>query len=449
MSSAPENVAATITAHHLLMNRNAIFAGGIRPHHYCLPVLKREPHRLALVKAAMSGNPRFFLGTDTAPHARAAKESCCGSAGMYTAHAAMELYCEVFEREGALDKLEGFASRFGPDFYGLPRNTRDGDAGEAAVGGARGLSLRRRRPWCRCAPASASPGASRAERAADDHGLGRRAGSASRRRCSRRSRRPSRGSIPRRWPTHEELTALAEGIVTVARHADSLRGAARRRRDEGRPYYELHIAESGEVETRPDNWHDLFNALAWIAFPKAKAAINAQHAAMLAEGGEEEARRRSPARDALTLFDEGGVVVASSSPALLRLIVDFEWKELFWHRREELAREGALHRLRPFALREDARSLHRHRREDGVRAGERLLRDAAAGVAGRPRPTRSSRRTSPAARASPRPGRWRRCRCWASRAGIPIPNASPSTTTSITSESVRPEHPGVLRPVSP
>jgi len=123
VSSAPENIAATITAHHLLMNRNAIFADGLRPHHYCLPVLKREPNRVALVKAAVSGNPRFFLGTDTAPHSRAMKESCCGSAGIYTAHAAMELYCEVFEREGALDRLEGFASLFGPDFYGLPRNT--------------------------------------------------------------------------------------------------------------------------------------------------------------------------------------------------------------------------------------------------------------------------------------------------------------------------------------
>jgi dihydroorotase len=122
VARAPENVAATITAHHLLMNRNAIFAGGIRPHHYCLPVLKREPHRVALVKAAVSGSPKFFLGTDTAPHARGMKESCCGAAGMYTAHAALELYCEVFERESALDRLAGFASRFGPDFYGLPRN---------------------------------------------------------------------------------------------------------------------------------------------------------------------------------------------------------------------------------------------------------------------------------------------------------------------------------------
>jgi hypothetical protein len=113
--------------------------------------------------------------------------------------------------------------------------------------------------------------------------------------------------------------------------------APRERGDRGRPYYERHVAESGEVETRPQNWHDLFNALVWIAFPKTKAAINAQHAAILAEGGEEEARRRSPARDALTLFDESGVAVASSSPAMLRLIVEREWKELFWHRRGEAA----------------------------------------------------------------------------------------------------------------
>ena len=119
---AGEHVAATVTAHHLLLNRNAIFAGGINPHHYCLPVLKREGHRQALVRAATSGNPKFFLGTDTAPHARGAKEGCCGSAGIYTAHAALELYAEAFEAAGALDRLEGFASHFGADFYGLPRN---------------------------------------------------------------------------------------------------------------------------------------------------------------------------------------------------------------------------------------------------------------------------------------------------------------------------------------
>jgi dihydroorotase len=118
-----ENIAATITAHHLLMNRNALFMGGIRPHHYCLPVLKRETHREALVEAAASGNPKFFLGTDSAPHARSAKETACGCAGIYTAHAGIELYAVAFEEAGALDKLEGFASRFGARFYGLPENS--------------------------------------------------------------------------------------------------------------------------------------------------------------------------------------------------------------------------------------------------------------------------------------------------------------------------------------
>ena len=117
------NVGATITAHHLLLNRNALFLGGMRPHHYCLPVLKREEHREALVEAATSGNPKFFLGTDSAPHSRATKEAACGCAGIYTAHAAMELYAAAFEEAGALDKLEGFASHYGADFYGLPRNT--------------------------------------------------------------------------------------------------------------------------------------------------------------------------------------------------------------------------------------------------------------------------------------------------------------------------------------
>ena len=119
---ASGNVAGTITAHHLLMNRNSIFAGGVNPHHYCLPVLKREPHRRALVKAATSGNPKFFLGTDTAPHARGTKETCCGAAGIYTAHAALELYAEAFDAVNAIDRLEGFASHFGADFHGLPRN---------------------------------------------------------------------------------------------------------------------------------------------------------------------------------------------------------------------------------------------------------------------------------------------------------------------------------------
>ena len=122
VQSASDNVAATITAHHLLLNRNSIFQGGIRPHHYCLPVLKREEHRRALVRAATSGNPKFFLGTDSAPHARHTKEAACGCAGVYTAHAAVELYAEAFDAVGALDRLERFASVNGADFYALPRN---------------------------------------------------------------------------------------------------------------------------------------------------------------------------------------------------------------------------------------------------------------------------------------------------------------------------------------
>lgn len=123
VTQAPANVAATITAHHLLYNRNHMLAGGIRPHYYCLPILKRNTHQQALIAAATSGNPKFFLGTDSAPHAKDKKEAACGCAGSYTAYAAIELYAEAFEDAGALDKLEGFASHFGPDFYQLPRNT--------------------------------------------------------------------------------------------------------------------------------------------------------------------------------------------------------------------------------------------------------------------------------------------------------------------------------------
>jgi hypothetical protein len=144
------------------------------------------------------------------------------------------------------------------------------------------------------------------------------------------------GRLPaQRWPVHAELTALAHGITTS--RGQPLRFVAPRdHTDRERRYYELHIAATGEVETRAENWHDLFNALAWITFPQAKAAINAQHAAILEERGEAESRRRSPERDALTLFDEGGVAVVSSAPELLALMVAFEWKELFWKRREEL-----------------------------------------------------------------------------------------------------------------
>ena len=119
---ARAGVAATITPQHLLLNRNALLSGGIRPHYYCLPILKRERDREALLEAAVSGNPRYFLGTDSAPHERATKEAACGCAGMFTAHAALELYAEAFEQAGRLDRLEGFAAHFGADFYGLPRH---------------------------------------------------------------------------------------------------------------------------------------------------------------------------------------------------------------------------------------------------------------------------------------------------------------------------------------
>jgi dihydroorotase len=123
VAEADDRIAATITPHHLLLNRNDLLVGGIHPHHYCLPVLKRNSHQQALIQAATSGKPCFFLGTDSAPHPREGKETACGCAGIYSAHAAMELYAEAFEMAGALDKLEAFASFHGPDFYGLPRNT--------------------------------------------------------------------------------------------------------------------------------------------------------------------------------------------------------------------------------------------------------------------------------------------------------------------------------------
>jgi dihydroorotase len=123
VEAAGENVAATVTAHHLLYNRNDMLVGGVKPHLFCLPVLKRDQHQLALRKAVTSGSTRFFLGTDSAPHTRDEKESSCGCAGCYTAHAALALYAEVFDEEGALDRLEAFASFHGPDFYRLPRNT--------------------------------------------------------------------------------------------------------------------------------------------------------------------------------------------------------------------------------------------------------------------------------------------------------------------------------------
>lgn len=123
VKGASSNIAASMTVHHLLLNRNAIFQGGIHPHYFCLPILKRETHRLALVEAATSGSPKFFLGTDSAPHTQSNKETDCGCAGIFTAHAAMAFYAEVFEQAGAMEKLESFSSFHGADFYQLPRNT--------------------------------------------------------------------------------------------------------------------------------------------------------------------------------------------------------------------------------------------------------------------------------------------------------------------------------------
>lgn len=153
--------------------------------------------------------------------------------------------------------------------------------------------------------------------------------------------KPALARLPAgRWPDHGELTAAAGGIATS--RGKPIRFVPPTLHTEGeRRYYELHIADTGEIETRGENWHDLFNALVWMTFPRSKAAINAQHAAILQERGETEARHRSPERDALTLFDEGGVVVTSSSPDMQRLIAGFAWKEVFWRRREELQRTTA------------------------------------------------------------------------------------------------------------
>jgi len=140
-----------------------------------------------------------------------------------------------------------------------------------------------------------------------------------------------------RWPTHADLTAAAAGIDTSRGKPLSF-VAPREHTDRERRYYELHIAETGEVETRPENWHDLFNALAWLTYPRAKATINAQHAAILEERGDAEAKRRGPERDALTLFDEGGVAVMADDPDFFELIRDFEWKRMFWERRHDLTR---------------------------------------------------------------------------------------------------------------
>jgi hypothetical protein len=242
--------------------------------------------------------------------------------------------------------------------------------------------------------------------------------------------RPALARLPAdRWPTHAELTALAGGVTTSRGRA--LRFIApREHTDRERRYYELHIAETGEVETRPGNWHDLFNALVWIMFPRAKATINAQHAAILEEGGEAEAKHRSPARDALTVFDEGGVIVAAGDPALTQLIVDFEWKELFWRRRAELEARCA---SSPSAMRST-------KRVSIPTSGWWRRRSSSISPPIPPKPTDFSRRTSLIARDFHHRSRWRPCPCSAFPAGIPTLRRSLSMMTrSISGARARPQ----------
>jgi dihydroorotase len=295
------NVAATITAHHLLLNRNALFLGGIRPHHYCLPVLKRESHREALVEAATSGNPKFFLGTDSAPHARSAKEAACGCAGIYTAHAAIELYAAAFEEAG-------------PD-------------------------KRRIEPcMARSSRAAAQPG--------HDHPRARRVARPGAPRLRGRGARPAargrNGSLEARL-AHPAFDAVRPWLAPE-RSLDSLNALAEKqglRTESGRPvrfvapgekdaHYEIRVYETGRVETRPDSLHDYFNALAWL-----RSRSPGAH--------QRNARRRDPRsgrrgrlRDLLTIFDEGGAIVQCDDAEMIALVRSFKWKKLFWQNREHV-----------------------------------------------------------------------------------------------------------------
>ena len=274
---------------------------------------------MALVKAAVSGNPRFFLGTDTAPHAT-------GGEGVV-----------LRERRACTRRTRRWSSTRGVRARGRARPARGfreplrpGLLRPSAEHGARSRSRRRRGRCPRSYPFGAGDGGAAARRRAPRlalrglrparpaRGLDGRAGAAPRPGV-RADRARARAARSRRAGPRTRTSPRSPGASSPrAALPDALRAAARRSATRAARTTSCTSPRRGEVETRPENWHDLFNALAWIAFPQAKAAINAQHAAMLEEGGEEEARRRSPERDALTLFDEGGVVVASSSPALLR-----------------------------------------------------------------------------------------------------------------------------------
>ena len=300
------NVAATITAHHLLLNRNALFLGGIRPHHYCLPVLKREEPPRGAGGGRHLGQPEVLPRHRQRAACAQRQGAACGCAGIYTAHAAIELYAAAFEEAGALDKLEGFASVFGAQFYGLPLNAEHDHAR------ARGV---------------ARPGAPRLR--------GRGAGAAARRRNRALEARSSASRVRR-----------GAALACAERSLDALNALAEKqglRTESGRPvrfvapgekdaYYEIQVYETGRVETRPDSLHDYFNALAWLAFPLTKARINAMHAAEIPR----ERGRRGRLRDLLTIFDEGGAIVQCDDAELISLLKGFEWKKLFWENRERV-----------------------------------------------------------------------------------------------------------------
>ena len=309
-------IAATITAHHLLYNRNAIFMtadgrAGVRPHYYCLPVLKREAHRLSLVEAATGGNPRFFLGTDSAPHPKGEKETACGCAGCYTALNALELYAEVVRRRGPARPARSLRQPLRRGLLRPAAQPRHADAAAPRVKGSDGAATRRgdRRAAAR----------------------GRIAALESRRLIAFDASRPWMAAVAADLP----LLAAADPRAALSRAATE-RGITTA---SGRPLefvaaddapprtaYEAHIAASGRVPTRL-NAHDLLNALAWLAFPRSKARLNELQSAAIARDGV--GARRGGLRDAATLFDENGVVLATDDAWLVQCLRERRWRELF------------------------------------------------------------------------------------------------------------------------
>ncbi len=310
--------AATITAHHLLFNRNAIFTGGIRPHYYCLPVLKRETHRLALVEAATSGNPHFFLGTDSAPHPAHLKEHASGCAGCYTAHAALEMYAQAFDAADALDRLEGFASFFGADFYGLPRNTETMHLAAHGLANAEPLPVRRRR--------TQTPARRRNAGVETDAGVN----------GPMQANKTPWADIewqhpwlaPYRNPGQQIAQDCVQGMplclalnqrtsapVQFVPQSDLPDGTA----------YEAFIARTGHCPTR-EGLHDFFNGLCWIRFPATKRRLNQLQSAHIAADGVLPVR--GPVRDALTVFDENAAFL-NAPDALWEALQAKHWQDLF------------------------------------------------------------------------------------------------------------------------